>query len=150
MSRANLDALRARAITGLVFCAAENKAELYTWWAGYVSAIDAVLDGTADLLATKDALSNGHQPPAGWQAAWPALTKGLKGLTITQARELLALHGIELAQESVTDNQVNVGQQLEGAVVAPVELNDEPADALGYLDHDSIGHRASVGGEAEA
>lgn len=129
MSQTHLEALRQRAVAGMLHCAQTQQHGWFVFWQGYTKALSDALAGAGQAMAAKDAPS-GYEPPAHLKAAWAALPECVEALTIAEVQQLLAAQGIEVATESVTDLNVLRGQELKDAEVTAVHLDDEHAAAV--------------------
>lgn len=129
MSQTHLEALRQRAVAGMLHCAQTQQHGWFLFWQGYTKALSDALAGAGQAVAAKDAPS-GYEPPAHLKAAWAALPECVEALTIADVQQLLAAQGIEVATESVTDLNVLRRQELKNTEVAAVHLDDEHAAAV--------------------
>jgi len=97
-----IEALRNRAITGLLFNAGRSFVSAgevgFSFWSGYLKALQDVRSGAGGTLAHLDAISpSGYEPPSHFKAAFAALAERAEALTFAEVQQLLAAQAVEVA-----------------------------------------------------
>lgn len=143
---AALDALRNRAITGLLVNESNPAASAgvvgFSFWQGYIKALQDVRNGAGSTLAGMDEARLGYEPAGHLKAAFAALAECAESATFAQVQQILAAQGVQVAGQPVAHGQFNAAQQLKDGVVAVVNPHDEHA-AAGIDCNDGAIHGAS-------
>lgn len=147
-----VDALMARARTGLLVAADLENPAAFNFWQGYIDALRLISDGAAGLthLVLRDAASGGYQPPTYLAAAFTALPEDVKALTLVDVQQLLRAQGIKPTCDLVSDGNIDGVEKLEHGKGAIVDLHQEHAGAGVDHDHGALAHGLMVaqGGSA--
>lgn len=144
IERREVEALRNRAKQLILTQAWLGKTEGLRFAQGSFSALQSLLDSDGEsYLADRDDSLGGYQPLAGFEAAWASFPIGAKNLSLSEVQEFLALQGVELSADAVTNMQVNSGADLKGREVAPFDLHDEHGLTRADLDDGSSLHGVS-------
>lgn len=130
MPLAELEAALDRAVGLMLTQAAFGNLRFFEQARHEARALSAVRDGVWAWSANRPY----HVPPM-LKAAWAALPVGIENMSMAQVQQLLVAHGVEMAADDVTEQQLNAGQQLEDAQGAGVVLNQKQAAPLGNAHH---------------
>lgn len=100
--------------------------QMHTYWRGFANCAQALLDGTAERLASNDAES---QTDGLVQAAFARLPVNLERLTLADMKRHMWAQGIHCAADLVATSNVNAVNQLQDRVSADIKQDDEHAVA---------------------
>ncbi len=141
-----INALMARARAGLLVAADLENPAAFNFWLGYIDALRALsLDAQAlDHIVSRDRSSGGYQPPAYLEAAFTALPKDVKALSLGDVQQFLRAQGIEPTCDLVSDRNVDGIEKLEHGKSASVDPHQEHAAAVVNHDHGAFAHGRMV------
>lgn len=141
-----INALMARARTGLLVAADLDETDAFNFWQGYIDALRSMTDKAASLthLVARDQASGGYQPPTYLVAAFTALPEDVKALTLGDVQQLLRAQGIEPTCDLVSNANVDGVEELEHSKSAIVDLHQEQAGAAVEHGHGALAHGLMV------
>lgn len=141
-----INALMARARTGLLVAADLENPAAFNFWQGYIDALRSISDRSATLthLVRRDQASGGYQPPAYLAAALTALPEDVKALCLADVQQLIRAQGIQPTCDLVSDGNLDGVEQLEHSKGAIADLHQEHASAAVDHDHGALAHGLMV------
>jgi hypothetical protein len=100
--------------------------EMHTYWRGFAQCAAALLNGTAQVMASHDQATESERTG---QAAFAALPDDLERLTLADMKRHMWSQGIYCAADLVPSGNVDAIEQLQNAVGAAVKQDDKHAIA---------------------
>lgn len=120
-----LQALRNRAIHGVLVGAWLGKPGNVAFFQGVLNGLTQIERGMAQRAAEKDRDLGGYQPVAGLQGAWATLPTGIERLTMAEVQQHLSAQGVELAADAVAHGDFDAVLQVEECMVPAINVHDE-------------------------
>lgn len=99
---------------------------MYDFWRGFAFGAKALLDGSAQVMASHDQAT---QLEGVVQAALTALPDDIEGLSLSEMKRLVASQGIDIASDVIPNLNVDAVVQLQNGMRTAGELDDKHAVA---------------------
>lgn len=121
-----------------------NPQEMHAYWRGFAQCAAALLNGSAQVMASHDQASDAQSIV---QAAFARLPDDLERLTLADMKRHMWAQGIDSAANLVAGGKVDAVKQLQNAVGAAVKQDDKHAIEVVDVQDGGILHRDSLGVE---
>lgn len=131
VSRDTIAAMRQRGRTRMVQAVINeggliNPNEMHTYWRGFAQCAKALLDGSAQVMASHDKAGDTQSTI---QAALARLPNDVERLTLADMKRHMWAKGIDFTTDAVPDSNVNAVVQLQDGISTAFKANDEHAIA---------------------